>query len=93
MVIELTSVKVNVKGKLDLKGLFGLNEPVPSGYKSIRFEAFIESPANEESIRTLVEIVEAHCPVMDTLIRPMSISGVAKLDENKVFFSPVVPQK
>jgi uncharacterized OsmC-like protein len=87
MDIELISVKVNVKGKLDLKGLFGLDKSVPAGFKSISFETSIESTADEESIRKLIETVEAHCPVMDILTRPMSISGVAKLNGNKIFSS------
>jgi uncharacterized OsmC-like protein len=87
MGIELTSVKVDVKGKLDLKGLFGLDQSVPAGYKDISFVANIESSADEESIRSLIETVEVHCPVMDTLIRPMTISGVAKLNGKEVFTS------
>lgn len=93
MGIELISVKVDIKGKLDLKGLFGLDKSVPAGYKSISFEAYIESSADEESIRTLIETVEAHCPVMDTLIRPMSISGVAKLNGTEIFSSNTTHQK
>ena len=88
MGIELISVKVDVKGKLDLKGLFGLDKSVPAGYKSISFVTSIESPADEESIQALIKIVETHCPVMDTLIRPMTISGVAKLNGKQVFSSP-----
>lgn len=87
MGIELTSVKVDIKGKLDLKGLFGLDKSVPAGYTSISFLAEIESDADEDAIRSLIETVEAHCPVMDTLIRPMAISGVAKLNGKEVFSS------
>lgn len=87
MGIELKSVKVDIKGKLDLKGLFGLDKSVPAGYTSISFVANIESSADEESIRKLIETVESHCPVMDTLIRPMSISGVANLNGKEVFTS------
>lgn len=87
MGIELKSVKVDLKGKLDLKGLFGLDKSVPAGYTSISFVANIESSADEESICKLIETVESHCPVMDTLIRPMSISGVANLNGKEVYTS------
>lgn len=87
MGIELTSVKVDIKGKVDLKGLFGLDKSVPAGYTSISFVASIESPADEESVRALIKTVEAHCPVMDTLTRPMSIRGIAKLNGNEIFTS------
>jgi putative redox protein len=88
MGIELTSVKVDVKGKLDLKGLFGLDKSVPAGFKSISFTTSIESPADEESIRALIETVESCCPVMDILNRPMSVSGVAKLNGKEVLSTP-----
>jgi len=88
MGIELISVKVDVKGKLDLKGLFGLDKSVPAGFKNISFVTSIESPADEESIRALIETVETHCPVMDILNRPMSVSGVAKLNGKEVYSSP-----
>ena len=87
MDVELTSLKVNVKGKLDLKGLFGLDKSVPAGFRSISFETLIESPTDEEAIRALIETVESHCPVMDILVRPMSVSGVAKLNGKEVYGS------
>ena len=80
MDIPLDSVKVNARGYLDLKGLFGMDESVPAGYKRITFETEIESSADEESIRKLIDTVENHCPVLDTLARPQSVSGVARLN-------------
>tara|TARA_R110001583_G_scaffold130834_1_gene282558 strand:- start:58857 stop:59390 length:534 start_codon:yes stop_codon:yes gene_type:complete len=88
MGIELISVKVDVKGKLDLKGLFGLDKSVHAGYKSISFVTYIESSADEESVRSLIETVEACCPVMDILNRPMAVSGVAQLNGKEVYSSP-----
>ncbi|MET1257177.1 OsmC family protein [Aliikangiella maris] len=35
--IQLDSVKVELKGKLDLRGLFGLAEGVPAGYREIHY--------------------------------------------------------
>lgn len=79
MDIQLDSVKVNVRGYLDLKGLFGLDPSIPPGYKRITFDTEIESPAGDESLRKLVETVEGHCPVLDILSRPQSVSGTAKV--------------
>lgn len=80
MDIQLDSVKVNVRGYLDLKGLFGLDADVPPGYKRITFETLIESPADDDSLRKLIETVEGHCPVLDILARPQSVSGTAKVN-------------
>ena len=79
MDIQLDSVKVVARGYLDLKGLFGLDESVPPGYNRISFEAEIESPADDETLRKLVETVESHCPVLDILARAQSVSGSAKI--------------
>ena len=80
MDIPLNSVKVNVRGYLDLKGLFGLDESVPPGYKRITFETEIESSADDDSLRKLIETVESHCPVLDILARPQSVTGKAKVN-------------
>ena len=74
MDIPLDSVNVDVKGYLDLQGLFGMAE-VPAGYSDIRFETSIESTATPEQISQLVQTVESHCPVLDTLSRPISVGG------------------
>lgn len=77
--IPLDSVKVNVRGYLDLKGLFGMDETTPAGYSRITFEAELESPADDDSLRKLVETVESHCPVLDILARAQKVDGSAKV--------------
>jgi uncharacterized OsmC-like protein len=79
MDIPLDSVKVNARGYLDLKGLFGLDENVPAGYSRITFEAELESSADDETLRKLVDTVENHCPVLDILARAQTVSGSAKI--------------
>ena len=75
MGIKLDEVKVNLKGSLDLKGLFGMDPAIPPGYQKITYETALRSSAPEEELRKLIEAVESHCPVLDTLIRPVEVSG------------------
>jgi uncharacterized OsmC-like protein len=75
MGIKLDEVRVNLKGSLDLKGLFGMDPAIPPGYQKITFETFLSSSASAEELRKLVEAVESHCPVLDTLVRPIEVSG------------------
>jgi uncharacterized OsmC-like protein len=75
MGIRLDEVKVNLKGSLDLKGLFGMDPAIPPGYQKITYETTLKSPASEEELRKLVEAVESHCPVLDTLVRPIEVTG------------------
>jgi uncharacterized OsmC-like protein len=75
MGIQLDEVKVSLKGTLDLKGLFGMDPAIPPGYQKIAYETTLKSPAPEETLRKLVEAVESHCPVLDTLVRPIEVTG------------------
>jgi|TARA_B110000240_G_C13346266_1_gene387713 putative redox protein len=84
MDIELTSVKIKLSGNLDLHGLFGMgaDKGIPAGFQDISFESIIESPASDEELKQLVDAVEAQCPILDTLVRPISISGSATINGN-----------
>lgn len=86
MDIKLEEVTVDVKGRLDLKGLFGLDESVPAGYTSISYVTKIKSHEDDERIEQLVQAVESHCPVLDTLVRPINVSG--KVFHNETEISP-----
>lgn len=80
MGVPLDSVKVNLRGYLDLRGLFGLDSMIPPGYQKIVFETAVESPADTETLMKLVRTVESHCPVLDTLVRAIEISGQVTLN-------------
>jgi len=84
MDIKLESVKVNVRGYLDLKGLLGLDENVPPGFKRISFETQITSEANEDDLRELIDTVENHCPVLDILSRTQDITGSASVNGKRI---------
>lgn len=79
MDIPLDGVKVNARGYLDLKGLFGLDPNTPAGFQRILFETELDSPADDEQLRRLVETVERHCPVLDILLRAQQVAGVARV--------------
>lgn len=93
MGITLTTVKVNVKGYLDLQGLFSMNEAVPAGYKKICYETTIESPADRELLQKLVAVVESHCPVLDTLVRPVEVTGVVTINGSKMTPACACPEE
>ena len=73
--IPLDSVKVEVKGNLDLRGLFGLDSSIKAGLHHIHYETTLTSPAEKNVIDQLVETVEQNCPVLDTLLRPVAVTG------------------
>lgn len=74
MGIELEEVKVRVDGDIDLRGMFGMDN-VPAGFSKIDYVTQIKSSAPKKQLEQLVQAVEANCPVMDSLKRPMEVSG------------------
>jgi uncharacterized OsmC-like protein len=76
--IEIDSIEVHAKGYIDLHGFLGLAD-VPAGFTNVSFTTRIVSPASAESIGQLAALVEKHCPVQDTLARPIPVSGKVEL--------------
>lgn len=90
MGVPLNGVKVNLRGYLDLRGLFGMDAAVPPGYQKIIFETALDSPADAETLKKLVRTVESHCPVLDTLARAIEVSGQVAIN-GKVVEIDAVP--
>lgn len=80
MGVTLTKVKVSVKGNLDLRGLFAMDSAVPPGFQKVAFETTIDSAADEATIKKLIETVESHCPVLDTLVRAIEVTGKVSIN-------------
>ena len=80
MGVEIDSVKVNVKGNLDLKGMFGLDETVPAGFTDVSFQTAIESTADDEALLKLIEAAESNCPVLDILTRKVPVDGTVSIN-------------
>jgi len=84
MGVKLDQVKVEVKGYLDLRGLFGMDPSIPSGYSKIQYKTTIKSPADEATLKNLVATVEGHCPVLDTLTRAVEVTGEVVVNGGRV---------
>lgn len=78
--IPITSLEIDVRGDLNLKGLFGMDDAVPPGYRKVSWETRIESPASAEQIRELVAVVQKTCPVLDILRRPIDTESEVMLN-------------
>lgn len=84
MDIPLDEVNVKLKGNLDLRGLLGMgeSEQIPPGFQDISYETTIRSPASEEDLKRLIQAVEKQCPILDTLERPIKVSGKAIIENS-----------
>lgn len=72
--IPLDSVSVELAGDIDLRGFFGVDNSVRSGFEKIRGTVNIESSASEAELQKLRSVVDAHCPVLDMLANKVPVS-------------------
>lgn len=84
MNIELDELRVDCRGKLDLRGMLGTHADAPVELTEIEFETHIRSSADEVSIVQLIERAESHCPIMASMTRPVRTSGKAYLNGSQV---------
>jgi uncharacterized OsmC-like protein len=72
--IPLDSVSVKVSGDLDLRGFFAVDEAVRPGFRAIRAEVTLDSPASEAELERLKTTVDRFCPVLDILGKATPVS-------------------
>jgi len=80
--VELDDFRVEVEGDLDLDGFFG-KAPVRPGYSEIRYDFHIQSSSPQANIDKLIQHLQNHCPVGDSLAQPV------KLVLNQVLVKPL----
>jgi uncharacterized OsmC-like protein len=73
MGIELKSGVVKAEGDLDFRGTLGVSKEVPVGFKEIRLNFIVESPAPEEQIQKLIQLTERYCVVFQTISNPCKV--------------------
>ena len=79
--IQLDECKVDVTADLDLKGLMGMDPDVPPGLLSMDYQVYLKSPASDEELKKLVDVVERQCPLLDTLTRDIKVRGKVKFND------------
>ena len=71
--IPLNGVSVQLTGAIDLRGFFNVKQDVRPGYQTIEAEVILDSPASEQDLARLKDIVDRHCPVLDILRNPTPV--------------------
>jgi uncharacterized OsmC-like protein len=72
--VELRKVSSTVEGDIDLLGILGLSDgSVRNGYQGIKVTFHIESDADEETVRGLVEQSRKRSAVYDALTNPTPV--------------------
>jgi putative redox protein len=80
MDIQLDECKVDVTADLDLKGLMGMDDDVPPGLLAMDYHVQLKSPASDEELKKLVDMVERQCPLLDTLTRGIEVTGKVNIN-------------
>lgn len=79
--IDLQSISVKLRGDIDFRGFFAVDDQVRPGYESIIGTVEIVSSASEEELATLSGAVNAHCPVLDIITKPVPVKLDVKVTQ------------
>jgi len=81
--VKIDSISIEIEGSLDLRGLFMVDETVKPGFSYIKYVLNIKSKEDESKVRALVEKVIKHCPVVDSLSRPVVLKGEINIEKQR----------
>jgi uncharacterized OsmC-like protein len=71
--ITIRELSTELEGEIDLRGLLGLDESVPSGYREIRIKLHIDADCSDEELDDLIAFAHGHSPVCSTVCRPVLV--------------------
>lgn len=73
--IEVSSVRVDVEGDLDLHGFLNLSDE-RAGFTGVRYTTTIETnETNSEKLKQLEHLSTTRCPVLDIIQNPVHLEG------------------
>ena len=73
--INLSSVEIETRGELDLRGFLGLSDTVPPGYETIDYEVRIKGDGSPEEFEEIHRGVMATSPNYFNIGRPIRLNG------------------
>lgn len=79
MRLPLNSAKVIAEGKWDARGTLGVDRTAPVGLKEVRLIFDIDSSADLEKIKKLVQLTEHYCVIYQTLANPPKLESQYKI--------------
>lgn len=72
--IQLRSVESNVEGKMDIRGILGIDGDVRNGYDDIKVTFKIDADASKKDIEALVAQSQKRSAVYDVITNPVNVS-------------------
>lgn len=71
--VELGESVIRAEGTWDARGTLGVSKEVPVGLTSIEVEFDLDTDADEETRRRLIELTERYCVILQTLRSPPEV--------------------
>lgn len=75
MEVQLESLRVTVKGELNLAGFLGIDENAPIGFKTIQYQIEVSGDGTEEQFKELAAKAVSHSPNAMTIMKGADIQG------------------
>jgi uncharacterized OsmC-like protein len=72
--IQLRSVESNLEGKMDIRGILGMDSDVRNGYEDIKVTFKIDADASKKDIEALVAQSQKRSAVYDVITNPVNVS-------------------
>jgi len=72
--IQLRSVESKVEGKMDIRGILGIDSEVRNGYDDIKVTFHIDADASKKDIEALVAQSQKRSAVYDVITNPVNVT-------------------
>ena len=72
--IQLRSVESNLEGKMDIRGILGVDSDVRNGYEDIKVTFKIDADASKEDIAAIVAQSQKRSAVYDVITNPVNVT-------------------
>ena len=72
--IQLRSVESKVEGKMDIRGILGVDSDVRNGYEDIKVTFKIDADASKKDIEALVAQSQKRSAVYDVITNPVNVT-------------------
>jgi len=72
--IQIRSIESKVEGKMDIRGILGVDSDVRNGYDDIKVTFTIDADASKEDIEALVAQSQKRSAVYDAITNPVNVT-------------------
>ena len=72
--IAFDDLRVEVRGDIDVRRLFGADDQVRPGFEGVEIEIHVTGPESAARYEDLHRAVDAHCPMLDVVANPVPVT-------------------